>query len=222
MRDRDFDAYVEAAARFLVEEHNFVLSQRVCTRSDALMRSVRFDLLSVTPTSYRFDIHFDLGIPGVTEFGTKKQLWIVRAYAQLASREEPSYPKPKLILIKGEAVEPAAHRFDELIKRLTEDFLLRYSDPDLLYQMVRNSALEFTRRGMSVHDEFRRLHLEPWNVIVRLELAAVYAAFLGREADVNRILRLANEYAPKYRVEHAIPRLEANVEAARRKQGASR
>jgi hypothetical protein len=212
---RDLAAVVKATGRFLIEEHGFAVSKRRYTRLDELLRSVWFVPLFATKELYRFDVLFDLGIPGISRFSPREQEWIVRAHAQQVSLWEPTYPRVKFVTppIGGGLVDPAV---DEVVQRLAVEFLLRYRTPTELYTLVRNDALAFAVHGMGVDNEFKRLKLDPWNAIVRLELAAVYAAFLGFKDDLVAILAQARDTAERDRVGYAIPRIEAGVESAMR------
>jgi hypothetical protein len=221
MDGRDLHVYRDTVVRFLVEEHGFKVSRRQCIRMDGLTRIVEFSPLFATPDAYRFEVSLDLGIPGLSEpRPVKGDRWLVRANAHLASRAKSVYPKPEFVLRADESGIPTAPGVEVVVRRLSEDFLLRYRDPEDLYRMVCKSALRFSRNPNDTDDEFADLQLDPWNTVPRLELAAVYAAFLGFDEDAGRLLREARDSAEAHRLDfdYAITRMEANVESARRRR----
>jgi hypothetical protein len=216
MQVRDLGRYAEEAGGFLRAEHGFSYAGRRYTRADGLIRSAWFMPLNATADRYIFDVVFDLGIPGVSAFGPKVQRHVVRAHAQQASRARPDHPAPTFVLRAGEDGRPVAPGVDQVVRTLADDFLLRYSDPAGLYEMVRDSGLIAARDGLTADTEFTRLNLDPFNVIKRLELAAVYAAFLGRDDEVGAMLEVARRHAGSNRVEYMIPIIESGIEEAKR------
>jgi hypothetical protein len=216
MQVRDLGRFAEEAGGFLREEHGFSHAKRRYTRTDELIRSVWFMPLNATADRYLFDVVFDLGIPGVSAFGPKAQRHVVRAHAQQTSRANPDYPTPTFALRAGDDGRPVAPGVDEVVRTLADDFLLRYPDPVSLYDMVRDSGMIAARDGLTADTEFTRLNLDPFNVIKRLELAAVYAAFLGRDDEVSATLEVARRHAAPHRVEYMIPIIESGVEEAKR------
>jgi hypothetical protein len=214
MQVRDLGRFAEEAGGFLRAEHGFSYGKRRFTRTDELIRSAWFMPLNATADRYIFDVVFDLGIPGVSTFGPKVQRHVVRAHAQQASRANPDYPVPTFVLRAGDDGRPVAPGVDEVVRRLADDFLLRYRDPIALYEMVRDSGMIAARDDQAADTEFSRLRLDPFNVIKRLELAAVYAAYLGRDDEVRAILEAARQHATSHRVEYMIPIIEDGVAEA--------
>ncbi|HET6531341.1 MAG TPA: hypothetical protein VFH03_12140 [Actinoplanes sp.] len=214
MQTRDLGRFAEEAGGFLREEHGFSYAKRRFTRTDELIRSAWFMPLNATADRYLFDVVFDLGIPGVSAFGPKAQRHVVRAHAQLTSQSSPDYPTPTFVLRAGDDGRPVAPGVDEVVRQLTDDFLLRYPGPVALYEMVRDSGMIAARDGLTADTEFSRLRLDPFNVIKRLELAAVYAAYLGRDDEVRAILEAARQHATSHRVEYMIPIIEGGVAEA--------
>jgi hypothetical protein len=67
---------------------------------------------------------------------------------------------------------------------------------------------------MAADNAFKRLKLDPWNAVPRLELAGVYAGFLGRVDEANLLRDLATDFAAKNGVEYAIPGIDSNLKKA--------
>ncbi|MCA2218707.1 hypothetical protein [Jidongwangia harbinensis] len=216
MRIQDLGTYARASGRFLVDEHGFDFTRRRYTRSDGLLRSVWFLPLNATPDRYLFEVVFDVGIPGISEFGARKQAYVVRANAPKTALAHPDYPKPPFVLTADDDGRPVAPMVDQVVRRLAGDFLLRYRTPAEFYEMVRDSAVRAADQGAHSDDDFGRLRLDPGNAVMRLELSAVYGAFLGRDDEVAETLALVRAYAPPNRVDYMIPVVEAGVEAARK------
>jgi hypothetical protein len=221
MRDRDLGTYAQASGRFLAAEHGFDFARRRYTRSDGLLRSAWFRPLNATPDRYLFEVAFDLGIPGISEFGPRKQVYVVRANAPQTALAHPDYPKAPFVLTADEDGRPVAPAEDEVVRRLADDFLLRHRTPADLYAMVRDSAVRAVEQGARTDDDFGRLRLDPGNPATRLELAAVYGTFLGRDDEAAEMLTLARAYAPSHGVDYIIPVIEAGVETARKARAAS-
>jgi hypothetical protein len=221
MHGRDLARYARDSGRFLVEEYGFTLSGRRYTRSDELIRSCWFTPLNATPEKYFFDVLVDVGIPGISAFGPREQTHVVRANAQHAARGGPDSPRPEFRLIAAENGRVIAPGADDVVRQLVDDLLLRYDTPAELYQMVRASALLAVEQGARTDDDFGRLALLPPNAAGRLELAAVYGAFLGRDDEVAELLAVVRQYAPAHRVEYMIPRIDAGVAEARQARTAA-
>jgi hypothetical protein len=220
MRDRDLARYARESGGFLAAEHGFTRSGRRYTRTDGLLRSCWFTPLNATPETYTFDVLIDVGIPGISAFGPRTQEHVVRANAQQAALGHPDYPKPEFRLVADDAGRPVAPGVDEVVRRLAGDVLLRHETPAALYQAVRASALRSVAEGGRTEDDFGRLRLWPVNPAGRLELAAVYGAFLGRDDEVAEILALVRDYAPAKRLDYMVPRIDAGVAEARKARAA--
>jgi hypothetical protein len=215
MRAQDLARYARECGGFLAGEHGFVLAGRRYTRSDELLRSCWFTPLNATSDRYVFDVLVDVGIPGISSFGPRAQIHVVRANAQQSAQGHPDYPRPDFVLTADGDGRPVAPGVDVVVRRLAADLLLRYATPADLYEAVRASALRSAREGARSDDDFGRLRLWPVNPGGRLELAAVYGAFLGRDAEVAELLEVVREYAPAQRIDHVIPEIEAGVAEAR-------
>jgi hypothetical protein len=155
------------------------------------------------------DILFDLGIPGLSTFSSKTQGWVVRGYGSRIHRclEGRSI---KLRFESGSPPEPVFDAINSLVDRAGREFLLRYEEPEQLYAMVRDSALT-SLRDRSAPNEMNRLDLEPSNVVGQLEIAAVYAAFLGLVGEAEDLSGEAIHVAGKIGVDYAIPTIRENV-----------
>jgi hypothetical protein len=215
MRAQDLTKYARECGRFLADEHGFTLAGRRYTRSDELLRSCWFIPLNATPDRYIFDVLVDVGIPGISSFGPRAQIHVVRANAQQSAQGHPDYPRPEFILIADGDGRPIAPGVDEVVRRLAADLLLRYATPTDLYEAVRATALRSAREGDRSDDDFGRLRLLP-GAPGRMELAAVYGTFLGRDDEAEEILEMVREYAPAHRIDYFIPKIEASVAEARR------
>lgn len=203
-------------AALLVKQHGFTRNPAGTRfiREDQLMRSIWLNPMSFArPGAYSFDILFDLGIPGVSTFSPRAQEWIVRAHGrQIHGRRHERDPDFELTGQPSDAdVETAA--LETLDAAMTE-FVLAYATPHELYAMVARNAEELLEHGGQARGEFAALQLFPWNVVGRLELAAMYAAALHEPSEAKRLARLATEYAATHRIDYAIPRINANVQRA--------
>jgi hypothetical protein len=84
-----------------------------------------------------------------------------------------------LRLTKGEYDLEVRKHSRDVCEQSAGEFLLRYWTAEELCLWVCDCALDIVRDPRSSND-FRRLRLQPFNVVGPLELARVYAAYLGR------------------------------------------
>ncbi|MGR6998730.1 hypothetical protein ACU686_12445 [Yinghuangia aomiensis] len=88
------------------------------------------------------------------------------------------------------------------LRTLCDEFLVRYETPDDLLGLVADNP-----------DEWRRLELEPFNVVGRLQQAAVYAAYLGQRDRAEALKDQTVDYALNNNIAYAVPRVESAVAA---------
>lgn len=208
-------------ADLLVAEHGFTPTRNKnrFIREDRLVRSLWLDPMRFsTPDDYRFDILFDLGIPGITTFSGRAQQWIVRAYGrQIQGVLGGNQPGLRLTGRPADAaVEDAAMA---IVTWGCREFLLAHADPWSLYRLVARSARELLENPRA-DNEFTRLKLWPYNVVGPLELAAVYGTFLGDTAQARDLAALGIDYATRNGID-VIVRIKNGVEQAAKARAAS-
>lgn len=201
---------VADAADLLVQGGGFTRTGRSFVREDELIRSACF-----TPVGLgRFEILFNLGISGISVVLPKNEKWVVSCSAsQLRPKEVPA--RAWLTLTKGAYDEEVRNHARRVCEYVADEFLLKYRSADDFYLWVRSSALELFRDPRA-DNEFRRLKLQPFNVVGPLELAGVYAAHLGRGDDAIMLQNAAIEFASTHGIDYAIPRVIANITDAGR------
>jgi hypothetical protein len=160
----------------------------------------------------KFEILFDLGISGISTFSTKAQTWVVRCSAR-NFRPKGVPVQAWLILTKGAYDETVRSHAREVCESLTDDFLLKYETAEEFYQWVRENALQLLNDPRADTD-FRTMRLQPFNVVGPLELAGVYAAFLGKNADAEMLRQAAIEFAAAHGMEYAIMRVSGSISTA--------
>lgn len=210
----------DAAAVLLCTEHKFTRSRagvRFVSESP-LLRSVWLHPMSFArPGSYCFDVLFDLGMPGLSLFPPRAQTWVVRGSGSGIRSDRRGHFE-----LTGAdsdlAVEEAAL---EAVNSGLRQFLHAYSTPPDLYAMVESNAVEFLERGMQADNEFKRLHLHPWNAAPRLELAAVYGAFLGDDDGADRLMTLALEHAAREHIDYTAERARESIQLAQTQRRAA-
>lgn len=211
----------ESAAAILCVEHGFTRS-RAGTRfvsESPLLRSVWLHPMSFArPGSYCFDVLFDLGIPGLSTFSPRAQIWIVRANGSGIRSDRRGHFE-----LTGADTDLAEENLAlETLTSGLREFLQAYKTPQDLYTMVKGNAVAFIEHGMQSDNEFKQLRLQPWNVVPRLELAAVYGAFLGDDAGADYLIDRAVEYAALKRINYTVERARESVQFARTQRRASR
>jgi hypothetical protein len=201
---------VADAADLLVQGHGFSRAGRRFVREDELIRSA-----SLAPVGQgRFEIVFCLGISGISVVLPKNEKWVVSCLAsQLRPKDVPA--RAWLTLTKGAFDEEVRNQARRVCQRIVDEFLLKYRSADELYLWVRANALELFRDPRA-DNEFRRLKLQPFNVVGPLELAGVYAAYLGKADDAIMLQNAAIEFASAHGIDYAIPRVIANIADASR------
>jgi hypothetical protein len=126
-----------------------------------------------------------------------------------------------LTLTKGAYDEEVKKQARRVCECMVDEFLLKYRTVDEFYLWVRTNALKLFHDPRA-DNEYRRLKIQPFNVVGPLELAGVYAAYLGRTDDSIVLQNSAIEFVTTHDMEYAIPRIIANIaEAARHKEGLS-
>jgi hypothetical protein len=213
---------VADASDLLVRGHGFTRTGRKFIREDELVRSAWF-----IPTGFgRFDLLFDLGIVGISVILPEKsarpassERWVVRLNAMnLRPKDVPAMAW--LTLTKGQYDREVRKQTRHICERVTDEFLLKYSTVEEFYMWVRGSALEILRNP-NADNEWRQLKLWPSNSTMLLELAGVYAAYLGKSDDENMLQQTALDDAIAVGVDYAVPRIIASIADAGRRQGRS-
>ena len=203
----EFRALVDELGEQLVNEHRFQRTGYRFIRDDGVMRSAWFKRGTSTRGEFHFDILFDLGLSGLSTFSSEAQAWVVRADAS-GMRSAPGQRRLKLRLTGDD--EQLASGLRQLCSVIYDDFLLRHDTSEDLYRWVRQSAISFSA-DHTVQDDFARFELQPWNAVVRLELAAVYAAYLGDLDDATQLVTLAAERARSIGRRDAVVKIQQSV-----------
>ncbi len=198
---------VADAAKLFVQNHGFTRTGRNFVRQDELVRVVRFRPVGLGG----FDIVFNLGIAGISEVLPKTDRWVVSCSA-INLRPEGVPAVAWLRLTKGAYDEEVREHTKRVCESMADGFLLKFRDADEFYIWVRDSALELFRDPRA-DNEFRRLKLQPFNVVGPLELAGVYAAHLGKADDALMLQNAAIEFATARGIDW-VPRIIANITAA--------
>jgi hypothetical protein len=208
---------VADAANLLVQGHGFTRTGRRFVREDDLIRSVSF----MPDGLGRFEIVFSMGISGISVAIPKNEKWVVSCLAgQFRPKEVPA--RAWLTLTKGAYDEEVKKHARRVCECVVDEFLLKYRTVDEFYLWVRANALELFHDPRA-DNEYRRLKLQPFNVVGPLELAAVYAAYLGRTDDSIVLQNATIEFASAHDIDYAIPRVIANIaDASRHEEGLSR
>ena len=210
----------DRAAGILCAEHGFTRS-RGGTRfvsETPLLRSVRLDPMPfAVPGSYCFDVLFDLGIPGLSTFSPRAQTWVVRACGSKVRSGRGGHFE----LTGGDGDLAEEELALETIMSGLAEYLQACATPRDLYAMVEANAVAFLEQGMQADNEFKRLRLEPWNAVPRLELAAVYGAFLGEDAAADRLAGLAVERAALKGIDYTVERARESIRFARARRAAA-
>jgi hypothetical protein len=201
---------VADAADLLVKGHGFTRAGRNFIREDELVRGLRFR----TGVSGSFEILFDLGITGISQIGPKTDKWTVGGSAsQLRPKEIPA--RAWMRLTEGAYDEEVRKAVHHVCERIAVDFLLKYRSGEEFFLWVRETALELFE-SPEAENEFRRLKLHPLTPTRLLELAGVYAAYLGKSDDASILREAAIEFASSHGIDYAIPDIIANIADASR------
>lgn len=210
----------DKAAVILCAEYGFTRS-RAGTRfvdQSPLLRSVWLHPTSFAgPGGYCFDVLLDVGIPGLSAFSSRDQRWVVRA----SGSDIRSDRRGHFELTGAESDLAEEEIALETLTSGLRQFLQVCGTPQDLYAMVEVNAVAFLERGMQADNEFKRLRLQPWNVVPRLELAAVYGAFLGDDAGAERLIALAVEHAARKRIDYTIERARDSIQFAQTQRAAA-
>jgi hypothetical protein len=204
--------------RKLAKEAGFATRGSLLVKEDSLLRIIQIDVLqnSITSESVKFDLLFDLGIPGITLYTPRSRKWVVRCYGSTLAGEvrEPD----DFLLTGGPADESVRRTAVSRTRQVCDEFLMRFEDDNSLYRFVRDSTLKFLAEGTELHDDYRRLDLFPWNAMPRLELAGVYAAFLGLDEEADSIQEAAERFATGKNkdLDYLLPEIRQNISEARR------
>lgn len=206
---------VGQAKNYLLAQHGFTLRNSRFTREDQLVRSVWFwPAKNATAQSYGFDVLLDLGIPLLSPLSDKAQEWVVRASCDKMHRKLTVAPRVKFAFQHGDYDSGVEEVVLTTLRVMCDEFFLKLQTAEDLYRFVKRNAEEFGQFGMGAENEFKRFDLMPWNAVPRLELAAVYAAFLGRVDESQALRAEAVAYAEKNGIDYMIPTISANIERA--------
>lgn len=188
-------------------------------KQDALVRAIQIATMQKGSGFASFDLLFDLGIPGISNFTPKAREWGVRCYGKNVPLDS-NLGVLRFSLVGDSGDEAVVEAASSCLQRACDNFLMLYENPGALYRFVSESALQFVDLGMELDDEFRRLRLEPWNVMKRLELAGVYASFLGLRDDANSVEAAARRYVESNKdLQYLLPEIQGSITAARRRFG---
>lgn len=207
-----FKDVIAAATASLTHDHGFQVNGRMFTREDDLIRSVLFAPGSSTAGNFRFEVICDLGISGLSSVSPKSSERIVRcnvSHVPLGG----DLPETRFELTKTREDEIVKYNVSVICAYVFDDFLLRRQSAEEMFMWVRDNALEFLADPQASND-FERFRLWPWNAKGRLELAGIYAAYLGRGEDAEFLKDAAIEYAKTHGMRYAIPDISANIAAA--------
>jgi hypothetical protein len=205
-----FKDVVASASASLTRDHGFQANGRMFTREDdELIRSVRFAPGSSTARSFRFEVICNLGISGVSSVSPKSAEWVVSCNLSHVPASG-DLPKTWFELTKGPGDDAVERNVTLICAHVFDNFLLMHESAEGMFLWVRDNALEFLGDPQADND-FKRLRLWPWNVMPRLELAGVYAAYLGRKEDAEYLESVATGYAKTHGMRHAIPVMHANI-----------
>lgn len=205
--------------RRLAKEAGFAARGSLLVKEDSLLRIMQVDVLqnASSPGHIRFDLLFDIGIPGLSTFTPRSRKWVLRCYGSKLPDAEGEVGGD--FVLTGEPADDSVRRSaTSRTRQACEEFLMRFEDRNSLYRFVRDSALQFLVDGMELQDDFKRLQLHPWNALARLELAGVYASFLGLEKEADSIQEAAERFATGKNkdLDYLLPRIRENISEARR------
>jgi hypothetical protein len=207
-----------AEVRKAAKELGFTVRGSLAMREDSLIRAIQVDMMQniSPPGTASFDLLFDLGIPGISVFAPCAREWVVRCHGRkFPLGDGPA--KESFALTGGPGDEKVIENSISCLREACSEFLLRYEDCYALYRFVRDSAIGFADLGMELRDDYRRLSLEPWNALRRLELAGIYAAFLGLHDEADSIETIVERLATVKRgLDIYLPQIHENIAAARR------
>lgn len=203
--------------RRLAKEAGFAARGSLLVKEDSLLRIIQVDVLQnvSSPGRIKFDLLFDLGVPGLSTFTPRSRKWVLRCYGSKLPDAEGKVDGD-FVLTGGPADNSVRRSATSRTRHACDEFLMRFEDGISLYRFVRDSALQFLVDGMELEDDFKRLQLHPWNALARLELAGVYASFLGLEREANSIQEAAERFATGKNkdLDYLLPRIRENISAA--------
>ncbi len=204
---------VEKASEYLVDGQGFKLRNSRFTKVDGLARSVWFwPAKNATAALYSFDVLLDLGIPALSPISAKAQEWVVRASCDKAYRRLELTPRLRFAF-QSDVYDPAVEEAVlTAMRAISEAFFLRLDTPRELYEFVKRNAEEFASTGMAADNEFKQYDLMPWNAVPRLELAAIYGAYVGHSEEAAVLEANAIAHATKYGIDHS--GISANIARA--------
>lgn len=171
-------------------DRGFVRKGGLLLRQDRVLRGVVISQSQADGDWATFFVNFDLGIPVLSEAGARRSRHVLRCSGNRFASRELGFTG-SFELRRGAGDEEVLDVVRRTAEAVSERFLLRYPDEDALFETVYRAATGFMDEGPGAADELTRLELNPWNVMARLELAGVYAAFLGKDevADVKQRAR---------------------------------
>jgi hypothetical protein len=204
---------VADAADLLVHRLGFTRDGRMFLRKDELVRGVFFR----PGIQGRFGIEFRLGIADISETSPGVERWVMLCSAsQLRPDDVPAVAW--LRLTKGAYDAEVRKASAAVCTRVAKEFLVKHETRHELYHWVHSSALQLLKDPRA-ENEYRRLKLDPHNLTRLLELAAVFAAYLGLSSDAGMLTQVATEYAAEHGVDYVIPGIITNVVAAGKRHG---
>lgn len=205
--------------RNFAKDAGFTVRGSLLVKEDSLIRTMQLDVLqnASTPERTRFDLLFDVGLPGMSAFTARSRKWVLRCYGS----KIPGNPEAadEDFVLTGESTDTQVRQVAmSRARQACEEFLMRFQDDRSLYLFVRDNALRFATEGVEPHDDYRRLQLYPWNALARLELAGVYASFLGLEKEADSLQEAAERFVTEKNknLDYLLPQLRANIADARR------
>jgi hypothetical protein len=217
----EFKDLAAHAALPLVRDGGFkTAGRRQYARDDGLLhRHLWFAPSSSLPGSFGFEVYLDLGLNGLSVFTRRVYTWVIRCHGNnLRDQSLPLIP----FELTGE-VEHDLQVRDAVAAICAfgyEHFLLRHKNAEELYAWIRAEALRSTEKPRPPGD-LLWYSLSPANTIPALQLASVYAAFLGRAEESAELENAMTQYAMTNRMEDYMPRCRAEIMQARAQIAAS-
>jgi hypothetical protein len=214
---KNLNSLADAIGSVLVDGAGFSRDKLRFTRADGLDRRVwLIPGKNASSATHPFELIFDIGMPKLRELATDAQPWVVRASAEKVYRKSTPVPRVKFIFFDGIYDDDVERVVIDVLRHVCDEFFLTMTGPEELYDLVRRNALTFLWDAMAAENEFKRLDLMPWNVVPRLQLAAVYAASLGHSVEASELENEIVTYAGKNRLDHLLTGIRQSIATASR------
>jgi hypothetical protein len=203
-------AVTKVVADIFVGRHGFTRHGRRLSRGDGLWREVIISPFNSTIRgAYRFDVLMRLGLVGLTSISSRKgaegpwNSWVVMASACEVLRK--TDPRVQSFELTGNHPEDLTvlSRVGDMMHTLALDFLLKYETADDLLDLVLNGE-----------EEFRRLDIQPWNRLSRLELGCLYLEFMGESIRARQLAAVAENLSHEEGVNYFPDKLRRGMQAA--------